>query len=78
MKKILALLLTLTTIITLAGCSRIDETNGAQESITFSDNILLSINSGAAGEGTLADCTDATIIIYREAIINGGYMAVSK
>ena len=66
MKKILALLLTLTTIISLAGCSRIDETNGAQEPITFSNNILLSINSGAAGEGTLADCTDATIIIYKD------------
>ena len=37
-----------------------------QAAITFSDNILLSINNGTAGDGTLAECTDATIIIYKD------------
>ena len=66
MRNLLILLLTLTTAITLAGCSNISETTSAQEFITFSNNILLSINSGAAGEGTIAECTDATIIIYKD------------
>ena len=66
MRKFLTLLLTLTTVITLAGCSKISETTGAQESITFSNNILLSINNGTAGDGTMAECTDATIIIYKD------------
>lgn len=32
----------------------------------FSDNILFSINAGAAGFGTRAECTDAEIIVYTD------------
>lgn len=32
----------------------------------YSENILLSLNNGAAGFGTMADCTDATIMIYTD------------
>lgn len=36
------------------------------EEIKFSDNILFSINNGAAGYGTRAECTDAEIIVYTD------------
>lgn len=32
----------------------------------YSEHILLSLNNGAAGYGTMADCTDATIMIYTD------------
>lgn len=32
----------------------------------FSDNILFSINAGASGYGTRAECTDAEIIVYTD------------
>lgn len=32
----------------------------------FSSNILFSINNGAAGFGTIADCTDAEIVVYTD------------
>lgn len=32
----------------------------------FSDNILFSINAGASGFGTRAECTDAEIIVYTD------------
>ena len=66
MKKLLVQLFTLILLVTLTACSNVQETGNTQENITFSDNILLSINNGAAGDGTLADCTDATIIIYKD------------
>ena len=34
--------------------------------VDYSDNILFSINNGAAGFGTIADCTDATIVVYKD------------
>ena len=66
MKKLLVQLLTLIGLVTLTACSEVQETKTSQEKITFSDNILLSVNNGTAGDGTLADCTDATIIIYKD------------
>lgn len=35
-----------------------------EKDIEYSDNILLSINYGAAGFGTIADCTDAEMYVY--------------
>ena len=66
MKKILVQLLSLITLVTLTACSNVQGTGNTPEAITFSDNILLSINNGTAGDRTLADCTDATIIIYKD------------
>ena len=66
MKKLLVQLFTLILLVTLTACSNVQETGNTQDKITFSDNILLSINNGTAGDGTLADCTDATIIIYKD------------
>ena len=66
MKKLLVQLLALITLVTLTACSNVQGTDNTQETITFSNNILLSINTGTAGDGTLADCTDATIIIYKD------------
>lgn len=37
-----------------------------QPDVRYSDNILLSVNDGAAGYGTIAECTDATIMIYTD------------
>ncbi len=64
MKKISILLLSLLMLVT--GCSNAKDPTVTQASITFSDNILLSINNGTAGDGTIAECTDATIIIYKD------------
>lgn len=36
------------------------------EEIKFSENILFSINNGAAGYGTIAECTDAEIFVYTD------------
>ena len=66
MKKLLNIFLTITIFLALTGCSNIKETNNTHEAITFSSNILLSINNGTAGDGTMAECTDATIIIYKD------------
>ena len=35
----------------------------------FSSNILFSINNGAAGYGTEADCTDAEIVVYTDGTV---------
>lgn len=66
MKKILKIFLTITILLTLTGCSQNKEPATTQAPITFSNNILLSINNGTAGDGTIAECTDATIIIYKD------------
>lgn len=39
------------------------------QEIKFSDNILFSINNGAAGFGTQAECTDAEIYVYTDRTI---------
>ena len=66
MKRISILLLSLLFLITITGCVNSKESPAAQPPITFSNNILLSINNGTAGDGTIAECTDATIIIYKD------------
>ena len=66
MRKLLNIFLTITMFLTLTGCSDVQETKDTHEAITFSSNILLSINNGTAGDGTMAECTDATIIIYKD------------
>ncbi len=66
MKKISILLLSLLMLVTITGCTNAKEPTVTQEPITFSNNILVSVNNGAASEGTLAECTDATIIIYKD------------
>ena len=66
MRKILNIFLTITIFLTLTGCSQAQNPAPTQPPITFSNNILLSINNGTAGDGTIAECTDATIIIYKD------------
>ena len=66
MKRISILLLSLLFLVTITGCVNSKETPVAQPPSTFSNNILLSLNNGTAGDGTIAECTDATIIIYKD------------
>lgn len=66
MKRISILLLSLLFLVTITGCVNAKESTAAQPPITFSNNILLSLNNGTAGDGTIAECTDATIIIYKD------------
>ena len=68
MKRFLGSVLTLIMIITLAGCSakKVEEKEKENGDITFSENILLSLNHGAPGYGTITDCIDAEIFIYKD------------
>ena len=79
MRKFTCLGLLCVTIMTLCGCDSsnpstppketVETTTAEQTDSNFSDNILLSINNGAAGYGTIADITDATITIYTDGTI---------
>ena len=64
MRKILASILMIILLV-MTGC------NGEKkvEDIKFSKNILLSINNGAPGFGSIEDCIDAEIIIYTNRIV---------
>ena len=79
MRKFTCLGLLCVTSMTLYGCDSsnpstppketVETTTVEQTDSNFSDNILLSINNGAAGYGTIADITDATITIYTDGTI---------
>lgn len=80
MRKILGIIIVTAMLLTLWGCSSISEESSSktaesssqatsttqQEEIKFSENILFSINNGAAGFGTIAECTDAEITVYTD------------
>ena len=68
MKRFLGSVLTLIMIIMLVGCSakKVEEKEKENEDIKFSENILLSLNNGAPGYGTRAECIDAEIFIYTD------------
>ncbi len=65
MRKILGNILIIILVV-MTGC------NGGEkaENIKFSKNILLSINNGAPGYGTIEDCIDAEIFIYTDRTVN--------
>ena len=63
MRKILGSILIIM-LLTLVGCSA-----AKTEDIKFSESILLSINNGAPGFGTIEDCVDAEIFIYTDRTI---------
>ena len=75
MRRFTVLIATIVTLTTLSGCTSVAKDIPVQPSIKtteelkYSDNILLSVNSDAAGYGTLAECTDATIVIYTDRTI---------
>ena len=61
MRKILGSILIIVFMM-LSGCSG----TAVNEDIKYSENILLSINNGAPGYGTIEDCIDAEIFIYTD------------
>lgn len=61
MRKILGSILIIV-LMMLSGCSG----TAVNEDIKYSENILLSINNGAPGYGTIEDCIDAEIFIYTD------------
>lgn len=76
MKNLKFIAATILLLITITGCFEQSEQNSSNgdsmltdEHIKFSDNILFSINNGSAGFGTIAECTDAEIIVYTDKII---------
>ena len=60
--KLAVSLLMLIIIAGLTGCGAKTE----KEDIPFSENILLSLNHGAPGYGTIEECIDAEIYIYTD------------
>lgn len=46
-----------------------DKKERKEKEIEYSDNILLSLNYGAAGFGTIADCTDAEMYVYTDGTV---------
>ncbi|MBQ9136732.1 MAG: hypothetical protein IJX66_11650 [Lachnospiraceae bacterium] len=68
MKRLARSILAILMITMLAGCSakKAEEKGKENEDIKFSENILLSLNHGAPGYGTRAECIDAEIFIYTD------------
>ena len=73
MRKFIGVIFMLSMLWVASGCnsSAVESTSetvitAVYKDISFSDNILFSINNGAAGFGTLAECTDAEIIVYTD------------
>ncbi len=48
----------------------IEENTVKQEDVSYSEKILFSINNGAAGYGTISECTDATIMVYKDKTVH--------
>ncbi len=75
MRKFIGIVLTMVMLTALSGCGSLpaekvpEETDKPQEEVKYSDNILLSLNNGAPGFGTRAECTDAEIFIYTDGTI---------
>lgn len=77
MKNLKFIAVAILMLITITGCVDQPEQNSSgvdsmltDEHAKFSDNILFSINNGAAGFGTIAECTDAEIIVYTDKTIS--------
>ena len=73
-KSIKIILLFVILTIFASGCTivkeNVEETvSESEEEIVYSRNILFSINNGASGYGTEAECTDADIVVYRDKIV---------
>lgn len=71
MKKLVGTLSLLIMLTILSGCNSAPEGSGSrvtseQQEVKFSRNILFSMNNGAAGYGTMAECTDAEIFVYTD------------
>lgn len=68
MRKLLGSILVIIMITMLAGygAEKVQEKGKENEDIKFSENILLSLNNGAPGYGTRAECIDAEIFIYTD------------
>lgn len=80
MRKFTGLIIMAAMLFTLWGCGSESEerspktsedssqatSSTQQKEIKFSENILFSVNNGAAGSGTIAECTDAEIIVYTD------------
>ena len=68
MKRLARSILAILMITMLAGCSakKAEEKGKENEDIKFSENILLSLNHGAPGYGSRAECIDAEIFIYTD------------
>lgn len=72
MHRVIAAVLICVMLISLGGCNSAPAentsqiTSGQQPEMKYSENILVSVNDGAAGYGTIAECTDATIMIYTD------------
>lgn len=72
MKRFAGIVSMLIVLNVLSGCNSLFAGNGSQvtseqqQDVKFSENILFSINNGAAGYGTMAECTDAEIFIYTD------------
>ena len=75
MRKFIGMTLIAAMLISLSSCHMESGDNSQQTTtvqhaeINYSENILFSVNSGAAGYGTLEECTDATIMIYTDKTI---------
>lgn len=75
MRKFIGITLIAAMLISLSSCHMESGDNSQQTTtvqhaeINYSENILFSVNSGAAGYGTLEECTDATIMIYTDKTI---------
>ncbi len=72
MKKLIRITVLTIMMAFLSACDTEAEGNSTQTimeqepAINYSENILVSINSGALGYGTLAECTDADIVVYTD------------
>ncbi len=61
MRRIIGVFLTIAIVLAFSGCSFV-----SVERPVYSENILFSINHGAPGFGTAAECTDAEIVVYTD------------
>ncbi|MBO5165378.1 MAG: hypothetical protein J6B90_02100 [Lachnospiraceae bacterium] len=68
MRKLLGSILVIIMVTMLTGCGaeKLKEKEKENEDIKYSENILLSLNNGAPGYGTRAECIDAEIFIYTD------------
>lgn len=69
-KKIAVGMLIFVMSMTLISCGYKENSDSEAEKITFSENILFTINNGAAGFGTVYDCLDADITVYCDGTIH--------
>ena len=72
MKKTVRIMMLTVMVALLSACgtegveSAVQTIAQQEPTMNYSENILISINNGAAGYGTLAECTDADIVVYTD------------